>query len=131
MRYQLFFLTLLFIAGSFAARANAGGEGLEGAKKTDITGGVLNMDTKKPLMNVTVTAYLAEKKEKVAMTDSNGNYAFSELKPGSYKLVFEKDGFKKVTREKVVIRPEEGFLLNVEMDTEDEFQLIPGAIFDF
>ena len=82
-------------------------------------------------MNVTVTAYLAEKKEKVATTDNNGNYSFSELKPGTYKLVFEKDGFKKLTRDKVVIRPEEPCMLNVEMDTEDEFQLVPGAIFDF
>ena len=88
-------------------------------------------DTKKPLSNVSVTAYSAAKKEKVVYTDANGNYSFSELRAGTYKLVFEKDGFKKVTREKVTIRPEEGCQLNVEMDEEDEFRILPGSFFDF
>ena len=31
-------------------------------------------------------------------------HAFDELKPGVYKFVFEKAGFKKVTKDKVVVK---------------------------
>lgn len=132
MKYQLFFLTLAFTTITLVARANNGVEGSTDInKKNDIAGGVIHTDSKKPLSNVSVTAYSSNKKEKVVYTDANGNYSFSELKAGTYKLVFEKSGYKKVVREKVVIRPEEGSLLNVEMDDEDEFQIFPGTIFDF
>ena len=133
MKFRLLFLTLTLAAASISARANSGTEGspTEGTKKSDIAGGVVHADTKKPLSNVTVTAYSVSKKEKVVYTDVNGNYSFSELKAGTYKLVFEKDGFKKVVREKVIIRSDEGCQLNIEMDDEDEFQIIPGTIFDF
>ena len=84
--------------------------------------------TKKPLTNVSVTAYLtSDKKEKVVLSDSNGNYAFDDLKPGVYKFVFEKDGYKKVTKEKVFIKTDEGFQLNIEMAEEKDFDFIPGA----
>lgn len=133
MKFRLLFLTLLFAAVGMTAKANntnPPGAGEEN-KKTDIAGGVVHADTKKPLSNVTVTAYSSTKKEKVVLTDANGNYSFSELKAGTYKLVFEKDGLKKVTKDKVTIRPDEGCQLNIEMDDEENFQIIPGTIFDF
>jgi co-chaperonin GroES (HSP10) len=135
MKFRSLFLTLLLAAVTISARANTtthpGTPTGEENKKSDIAGGVVHVDTKKPLSNVTVTAYSVTKKEKVVYTDANGNYSFSELKAGTYKLVFEKDGFKKVVREKVTIHPDEGCQLNIEMDDEDEFQIIPGTIFDF
>ena len=133
MKYKLFFLTMVFAATAFAAHANNTDPSADEreARKTDIAGGVIHTDTKKPLSNVSVTAYSTSKKEKVVYTDANGNYSFSELRAGTYKLVFEKDGFKKVTRDKVTIRPEEGCQLNVEMDEEDEFRILPGSFFDF
>jgi len=134
MKFRLLFLTLMLAAASISARANTGTEGTptgEETKKSDIAGGVVHADTKKPLSNVTVTAYSVSKKEKVVYTDANGNYSFSELKAGTYKLVFEKDGFKKVVREKVIIRPDEGCQLNIEMNEEKEFKLLPGSFFDF
>lgn len=133
MKYKLFFLTMIFAATAFVARANNTDPSADEreTRKTDIAGGVIHTDTKKPLSNVSVTAYSTSKKEKVVYTDANGNYSFSELRAGTYKLVFEKDGFKKVTREKVTIRPEEGCQLNVEMDEEDEFRILPGSFFDF
>jgi hypothetical protein len=78
---------------------------------------------------VSVAAYSATKKEKVVLTDGNGNYSFNDLKPGIYKLVFEKDGFKKVTKERVAIRPDEGFQLNVEMGEVEGFPILPGLLF--
>jgi len=134
MKFRLVFLTLIMAAITISARANTSPgapTGEEETKKTDIAGGVVHVDTRKPLSNVTVTAYSTAKKEKVVYTDANGNYSFSELKAGTYKLVFEKDGFKKVVKEKVTIRPDEGCLLNVEMDDEEAFQILPGTIFDF
>jgi len=134
MKYKLFLLTLVFTATAFVARANNTDPSVDNGeenKKTDIAGGVIHTDTKKPLSNVVVTAYSTTKKEKVVYTDANGFYSFSELKAGTYKLVFEKDGYKKVTREKVTIRPDEGCQLNIEMDEEKEFQILPGSFFDF
>lgn len=127
MKYK-WLLSFLFSATAFMARANAAppGTGTEENKKIDIAGGVLHSETKKPLGNVNVTAYSASKKEKAVLTDGNGNYSFNDLKTGTYKLVFEKNGFKRVTKDKVIIRSDEGCQLNIMMDEEDAFQILPG-----
>jgi hypothetical protein len=130
MKSKLFFLAIVFTATAFAARANNGLTNGEETKKTDIAGGVIRIDSKKPLGNVSVTAYSSAKKEKVVYTDANGYYFFDDLKAGTYKLVFEKSGYKKVTREKVTIRPDEGCQLNIEMDEED-LEILPGSLFNF
>jgi uncharacterized protein (DUF2141 family) len=96
-------------------------------KKTDINGAVFNNDTKKPLRDVNVTAYLTTKKEKVVITDGNGNYSFDDLKPGTYKFVFEKDGFQKVVKDKILIRTDEAFQMNIEMIIKDEYEFFPGT----
>lgn len=133
MKFKLFFLTLAFTTAACFAKANNTSTKIQvtGISKTDIAGGVIHADTKKPLSNVSVTVYSATKKEKVVYTDANGNYSFDELKAGTYKLIFEKDGFKKVIRDKVTIRPDEGCQLNIEMDNEASFEIVPGALFDF
>ena len=138
MKFKFLLCSLLFSASAIVASANSGtnsdpGAGVDEVKeksKSDIAGGVISSDTKKPLMNVNVTAYASSKKEKSVITDNNGNYSFNDLKPGTYKLVFEKNGYRKVTREKVVIRGDEGCQLSIEMQEEDEFQLMPGQFFD-
>ncbi|MGK2863066.1 MAG: carboxypeptidase-like regulatory domain-containing protein, partial [Chitinophagaceae bacterium] len=89
---------------------------------------ILNCDSKKPLKDVVVTAYLVSKKEKAVQTDDSGNYGFEELKPGTYKFVFEKSGYRRVTKEKVVVKAEEGFLLNIEMIESKDFNLVPSAL---
>jgi hypothetical protein len=128
MKRKSLLLALVFSATAIVARANDGPGNGEDCAKKDIGGGVVNADTKKPLSNVVVTAYTNSKKEKAVTTDNSGNYSFNDLKPGTYKLVFEKSGFKKVTREKVVIRGDEGSNLNIEMDEETEFPIIPGQL---
>jgi hypothetical protein len=128
MKRKLLLLALLFSATAFVAGANNGPGNGEDCAKKDIGGGVVNADTRKPLSNVVVTAYTNSKKEKAVTTDNSGNYSFNDLKPGTYKLVFEKSGFKKVTKDKVVIRGDEGSNLNIEMDEETEFPIIPGQL---
>jgi hypothetical protein len=134
MKFKLLLLTTIFSLASLLSKAcdhppDNGGE----TKRNDITGGVVDADSKKALSNVNVVAYSANKKEKVAVTDAQGNYFFDDLKPGTYKLVFEKSGYKKVTRDKVTIKSEEGLSLNVEMYEHEDFNFMPGQLlfFDF
>ena len=61
------------------------------------------------------------------VSDENGNYAFDNLKPGTYKFVFEKNGYRKVTKEKIIIKTDEGFQMNIEMMQEKDFDFVPGA----
>ena len=115
------FITLF----SFLASANTGEEN---AKKSDVMGGVFTYDTKKPLSQVSITAYSNSKKEKVIVTDAQGHFSFDDLKPGNYKFVFEKDGYKKVTKEKVLVQPDTGAQLNVEMSARPSFEFMPGPL---
>ena len=95
-------------------------------KKNEINGVILHSENKKPLKDVIVTAYFASKKEKIVQTCDDGNYAFDELKPGTYKFVFEKAGFKRITKEKVVVKTDEAFQLNIEMIESNDFDLMPS-----
>ncbi len=125
-----FFLTLVVTLITFFSRAHPSLPSNEEAiKKNDIAGAVFHADTKQPLLHVSVTAYSENRKEKVVATDANGYYSFCELKSGTYKLVFEKTGYKKVTREKVMIHSGEGYQLNIEMDEQEGYHLMPGLIF--
>ena len=92
----------------------------------EINGVIVNSESKKPLKDVTITAYLVSKKERAIVTDDDGNYAFDELKPGTYRFIFEKAGFKRVTKEKVVIKTDETFQLNIEMIENHDSDLMPS-----
>ena len=120
--------TLLLISGlifgSMMARAN--GNDPRTGKKEDIMGSVFNVHGKRPLKDVSVTAYLSSKKEKVVITNESGAYAFDDLKPGVYKFVFEKEGYKKVVKEKVCVKVDEGFQMDIEMIQDDGADLIPS-----
>ena len=119
-----FLLLAISLLGFFAAKANAGGPG-EG-KKDELVGIVIHSESKKPLKDVSVTAILVSKKEKIVMTDEEGSFSFDELKPGTYKFVFEKAGFKKITKEKIVIKTDEAFQLNIEMIESNDFEIMPS-----
>ena len=108
------------------AKANSNDPGEGKGKKDDLVGMVVHSETKKPIKDVNVTAYLISKKEKITVTDEEGNYSFDELKPGTYKFVFEKSGFRKVTKEKVVVKTDEAFQLNIEMIEAGDFDLMPS-----
>jgi hypothetical protein len=111
-----------FALGSIIARANGNDPG----KKEDIMGSVVNAEGKKPLKDVSVTAYLSSKKEKVVITNGSGTYAFDDLKPGVYKFVFEKEGFKKVIKEKICVKVDEGFQMDIEMLLDNSEDLMPS-----
>jgi hypothetical protein len=125
-------LILLVFLFSFAvAKAGIGPDpepNCSKGKKDEIVGTVLRSEGKKPMKDVNVTAYSVSKKEKTITTDDDGIFAFSELKPGIYKFVFEKAGFRKVTKEKVVIKTDEAFQLNIEMIEDGGFDLLPSPL---
>ena len=120
------FTLAIALAGFVVAKANDGGPGPGDGKKDDVNGTVIHSESKKPLKDVSVTAILVSKKEKVELTDEAGSFAFDELKPGTYKFIFEKAGFKKITREKVVVKTDEAFQLNIEMIESSDFDILPS-----
>jgi len=122
MKPKTLLLIFTFAVGSIIARANGNDPG----KKEDIMGSVVNAEGKKPLKDVSVTAYLSSKKEKVVITNGSGTYAFDDLKPGVYKFVFEKEGFKKVVKEKVCVKVDEGFQMDIEMLQDSSEDLMPS-----
>lgn len=123
MKSKLFMLALGVFSFTIA-KANATDPGR--GKKDELNGVVVHSDTKKPLKEVSITAYRVSKKEKVTITDNEGGYAFDDLKPGVYKFVFEKAGFKKITKEKVVIKTDEAFQMNIEMIEHDDYDIMPS-----
>ncbi|MBS1610492.1 MAG: carboxypeptidase regulatory-like domain-containing protein [Bacteroidetes bacterium] len=122
MKSKLLLLICMAIFGVMAAKANTIKPGI--GKKNDINGSVTE-ENKKPVREVNVTAYLASRKEKVVTTNEEGNYAFDDLKPGTYKFVFEKLGYRKVVKDKVIIKTDESFQMNIEMIQNNDFDLVP------
>lgn len=117
-------LLVLFLLGSFFGRANNGpGNG----SKDEMNGVVVHAESKKPLKDVSITAYVGNsKKEKIVISNELGGFSFDELKPGVYKFVFVKTGFKKVTRDKVVIKTDETFQLQIEMIEMGDYEIMPS-----
>lgn len=131
MKFRSLLFTCSTLLVSFLVHA-AGNKHIKGeGKKYDINGSVIQKENKKPIRNVSVTAYLSSKKEKVVLTDENGNYGFDDLKPGTYKLVFEKEGFTKIVKERVPIKLEEPAQLNIEMTETNDFDLVPAPFHFF
>lgn len=125
-RFLLAFSFILLASCYAKAGDNPPGTGEDRIKKEDVIGGVLNSDTKRPINQVSVTAYLANKKEKTVLTDASGNFSFTDLRPGTYRFVFEKDGYRKVVREKTINRVDEAFDLSVLMDEHAAYDYTPG-----
>lgn len=123
---QKFILLAISLLGFVVVKANVAIPGPGEGKKDDINGTVIHSENKKPLEGVCVTAILISKKEKAVLTEEDGGYSFDELKPGTYKFVFEKAGFRKITKEKVVIKTDEAFQLNIEMIELSDFEIMPS-----
>jgi hypothetical protein len=120
--------TLLIAAFMFAATIATAGTREPDEKRIepeDVYGSVSHAGKDKPLKDVMITAFLQSKKEKIVLTNTNGEYGLDNLPPGTYKIVFEKDGFRKVVKDKVIIKPNSGIELNIEMEAKG-FDLGPS-----
>ena len=118
-------LLMISLVGFVFARASVT-PGDELGKKEDVVGTVIHTESKKPMKEVSVSVYMSSKKEKVVVTGEDGNFSFDELKPGKYKFVFEKTGFKKVTMEKVITKTDDAYQLNIEMIELTDFDITPS-----
>jgi Carboxypeptidase regulatory-like domain len=123
---QKILLLILSLTGFLAAHAIGDEPEPCKGKKDELNGTVIHSENKKPLEGVNITAILASKKEKVILTNEEGGFAFDELKPGIYKFVFEKAGFKKITKEKVVVKTDEAFQMNIEMIELKDYDIMPS-----
>ena len=127
MRSKIFLLAIS-IFGVVIAKATITDPKDDNGKKDDLNGTVIYVESKKPIKDVSITAYLLSKKEKTVLTNEDGNFAFDELKPGTYKFIFEKAGFKRITKDKVVIKADEAFQLKIEMIENSDFDIMPSPL---
>jgi hypothetical protein len=125
MKPKIFLLGISLLVFAIA-KANTDPDPSDKNKINEVNGVIFDSEHKKPLKDVTITAYSISKKEKIVQTDEAGSFSFDELKSGTYKFVFEKVGFKKVTKEKVVIKTDETFQLNIEMIENKDLELMPS-----
>jgi 5-hydroxyisourate hydrolase-like protein (transthyretin family) len=124
MNLKTLLLTGICFTGCLSTNAAESGPGDKIIN--EISGSVVDADSKKPLKEVAITAYSDSKKEKIILSDESGRFDFDELKSGIYKLVFEKAGYRKVTREKVSIKADETLLMRIEMLEDTGFDLMPS-----
>src|SRR5512147_427032 len=116
MKQKLLLLIAIFTVGCLQSKASGNiTPGNPGKSVNEVAGNIVDGDSKKPLKDVTITAYAANKKEKFVITDEFGRFEFDELRTGTYKLVFEKDGYKRVVREKINVKTDETFQMRIEM----------------
>ena len=100
-------VALLAVLLGAAAPAWAQDAGIAGVAR-DTSGAVL------PGVTVTATSPALIEKERVAVTDGEGRFSITQLRPGEYQVTFALSGFSTVTREG--IRLTAGFTANVEAE---------------
>ncbi|HLF47169.1 MAG TPA: carboxypeptidase-like regulatory domain-containing protein [Chitinophagaceae bacterium] len=126
MKLKILLLTVAGITGCLQSNASDPEE-IEFPKEiNELSGSIVDLESKKPLKDVSVTAYLSSKKEKQVLTDEFGRFGFDEMKSGQYRIVFEKEGYKKVVKEKVNIKADEPFQFKIEMSVASDFDLMPS-----
>lgn len=121
---RTYLLILFFILGAAIAQAEQRNPG--DIWKNDVNGYVVDSETKKPLKEVSITVFNTTRKEKVVLTSEDGSYSIDDLKPGVYKVVFEKSGYRRVYRDKVVVKADEAFQLNMELAEHRDFEIMPS-----
>lgn len=126
MKQRILLLIAICTLGCLQSRASDIEPGNPGKSINEVAGNIIDGESKKALREVTVTAYSANKKEKFVITDEFGRFEFDELKTGIYKLVFEKEGYRKVVKEKVSVKADETFQMRIEMIEADGFDLMPS-----
>ena len=133
MKLKILLLSFVGMTGCLQSSATDN-ETLELPKEiNELSGSIVDIESKKPLKDVSVTAYLSSKKEKQVVTDEFGKFEFDEMKSGVYKLVFEKEGYRKIIKEKIIVKEDETFQFKIEMTESGDFDLMPSHFhfFDF
>jgi hypothetical protein len=81
-----------------------------------LTGTVVDASDKKPAKDTVVTATSpALQGEQVVVTDDSGFFRIPDLPAGTYTLLFEKDGYRSITRAEIALRTEITLRVNAEL----------------
>jgi len=106
----IFFLIMAFILATTTASLSQAPD----MKKPVgiIKGRILDYETQKPLIGVSVTILDSDW---TARSDATGTYEFTEIPVGYYVVSYELDGYYTDTRTDVVVRPGRATFVNVEM----------------
>ena len=120
-------IILVLLLSSLFSFANNGEK--DKKEDPDLNGIVVAAETGKPIKDVNITAYTNSKKEKIVTSNAAGNFSLADLKPGTYKFVFQKEGYEKVVRDKIVLKLNDAYQLNIQMfEEENVFDLIPSPL---
>ncbi|MCS6952252.1 MAG: TonB-dependent receptor, partial [Bryobacteraceae bacterium] len=84
---------------------------------TDPTGAVV------PEVNVVLTN-IGTAERRAMRTDAQGNYLFVNLVPGRYRLDLQKDGFKRLTREPVLVEVQSAVRIDVTLEVGEVTQTV-------
>ncbi|WP_375768079.1 mucoidy inhibitor MuiA family protein [Archangium gephyra] len=99
-----------------------------GMSNSVIVGTVVAADTKKPVMDVVVTATSPNLQgEQVVVTDAQGQYRIPRLPPGVYTLRFDKEGFRPYERPDIQLRLDRTIRVNRELLPQGSEELLVAA----
>jgi 5-hydroxyisourate hydrolase-like protein (transthyretin family) len=131
---------MMMAAGVMGTFTGFASQDIDNNGELDVKGVVLNADTKKPLGKVNVILYQDSRKEKTVQTKEDGTFQLDDLKPGTYKVVFEKNGFRKVIKEKLELKVQEFDRVNpkavssptlmIQMPEKEGESLMPPSLLD-
>ncbi len=110
-RIRLVLTAAAFLIGALAPRASFGQNvyGSISGNVTDASGSVI------PSASVTLTRVETGEAHN-QQTSSGGEYTFSNVLPGNYKIEVEKTGFKKVIRDSIVVEVESGLRVDIALE---------------
>ena len=117
MKHKILLLIAICTLGCLQSKASGKDPGNPGKSINEVAGNIIDGDS--------------NKKANVVLTEEFGRFEFDELKSGISKLVFEKEGYRKVVREKVVIKTDETFQMRIEMIESEGFDLMPSPFHFF
>lgn len=118
----------LFFMGVFAISICTKAE-VRYYKNTSDPGGItvsVKGKSKKCLDGFLVTSYVNSQKDQCFKTNCEGLCTIPVLKTGTYKVVIEKPGYNKVTKERVVVKTNENYMLNVELIEREDYINFPS-----
>ncbi len=101
------FLVLLLFTGSLRAQSQGLGT---------LTGTVVYESTHAPIPDVLVTVSSPQMQgEQAVKTDSTGTYLIPQLPPGTYAILFEKEGYKPLAEGGIALDADRMLRFNVQL----------------